>query len=137
MNKNRLYLGISIVSLLLMSLAVFNPFIGRSRVNKEAASDFYQRHPDWIWTANHQNVMIPVTGEAVFSDYFQRHPELSNLKGPGQGASDYAERHPELSAAAANPVDTTDYYFRHPELSVSAAQNSIDLTDYYFRHLQQ
>ena len=115
MNKKLLLIVIGAVSLLLMGLAVFNPLSGSTSAHKEAASDFYQRHPDWIWTANRQNAIIPMTGEAAFPDYFERHREL-------------------IPANTSN-VDLTDYYFRHPELSASAAQGSIDLTDYYFRHI--
>jgi hypothetical protein len=93
MYKTRLFLGISVVSLLLMGIAVFNPLLGNSSAESEAASDFHQRHPDWIWTVNHQNVVIPVTGEEAFPDYHQRHPELS--------------------ARAESLIDLTDYYFRH------------------------
>lgn len=110
MNKNQLFLAISVVSLLLMGVAVFNPFNGNSSSAIEAASDFHQRHPDWIWTVNRQNVSIPVTGEAAFPDYFQRHPELI--------------------ASAAASKDMTDYYFRQQ----SFVKNGLDLTDYYFRH---
>ncbi len=157
MNKNRLFLGISIVSLLMMGLVMFNPFTAKSAAKGADPSDFQQRHPDWIWTTNRQNSVIPITGGAAFpdyyerhpelsemavngsgaSDYFERHPELSNLAALGQGASDYFERHPELVPAVKSNVDLTDYYFRHPELSLSAAQSSIDLTDYYFRHINQ
>lgn len=113
MYKNRLLLGISAVSLLLMGLAVFNPFAASSRVSKVAASDFHQRHPDWIWTTNRENAVLPDTGEAAFPDYHQRHPELLSIEGLGDGASDYFERHPELSARSESSVDLTDYYFRH------------------------
>jgi hypothetical protein len=113
MYKNRLFLGISIVSLLLMGLVVFNPFSRHSRLDRQEANDFYQRHPDWIWTANNQKNVIPITGNEEFPDYFQRHPELSSLERLGQGVSDYFERHPELIPPTKNSVDTTDYYFRH------------------------
>jgi hypothetical protein len=114
MNKNHLFFGISAIVLLLMGLAIFKPFTANTRVNREVASDFYQRHPDWIWKADTQNILIPVTGEAAFPDYFQRHPEQVNLAALGEGASDYFERHPELVRAPRSDVDLTDYYYRHP-----------------------
>jgi hypothetical protein len=113
MNKNHLFLGISVISLVLMGLVVSNPFLGNNHVSSGAASDFYQRHPDWIWTTNHQNAIVPMTGHAAYPDYFQRHPELSSLTALGQGASDYFERHPELIPAAKGDVNLTDFYFRH------------------------
>ncbi len=113
MNKNRMFLGVAVLSLLIMGLAVFRPLGKSAHVNRDVASDFYQRHPDWIWTANRQNDLIPVTGDAAYTDYFQRHPELSNLAELGQGASDYFERHPELIPTQKSEVDLTDYYFRH------------------------
>jgi hypothetical protein len=115
MNKNHLFFGISAIALLLMGLAIFNPFKANTRVNREVASDFYQRHPDWIWKADPQNALIPVTGDSVFPDYFQRHPEQVDLAALGQGASDYFERHPELVQAPKSDLDLTDYYCRHPD----------------------
>ncbi len=65
MNKNRLYLGMSIVSLLLMSLAVINPFTGSSWVNKDAASDLYQQHPE---------LSVSAAQDAIdLTDYYFRH----------------------------------------------------------------
>jgi hypothetical protein len=113
MNRNRLFLGIAVVSLLLMGLAVFHPLGRSSYANREIASDFYERHPDWVWTVNKQNAVIPITGNEAYPDYFQRHPELSSLERLGQGASDYFERHPELIPTPKSEVDLTDYYFRH------------------------
>jgi hypothetical protein len=137
MNKNYLFLGISAISLVLMGLVVFNPFTGNSRVNGAAAGDFYQRHPDWIWTTNRQNALIPTTRDAAFPDYFQRHPELAGIAANGSGASDYFERHPELIQSSKQGVDTSDYFLRHSELNASAADAPIDVTDYYFRHLSK
>ena len=114
MNKNRWFLAISVVSLLVMGMAVFSPFSRKSPATTGESSDFYQRHPDWIWKVNDQSANIPVTGEQAFPDYFQRHPVLI--------------------APAEASVDTTDFYFRHPELS-STSDGSVDLTDYYFRHI--
>jgi hypothetical protein len=134
MNKNRLFLAISAVSLLVMGMAVFSPFSRKSPATTRDTSDFYQRHPDWTWTVNQQNAVLPVTGEQAFPDYFQRHPELTVPSVIGIGASDYFQRHPVLIAPAEASVDTTDYYFRHPERSSTSASH-VDLTDYYFRHI--
>jgi len=134
MKKNQLFLAVTAVSLLLMGLVAFNPFRVISSVKKEAASDFYQRHPDWIWTVNNQNAVIPITGDAEYPDYYQRHPELSLPAKIESGYSAYFERHPELSALAGTSVDTSDYYLRHPELS-NTFDGNIDLADYYFRHI--
>jgi hypothetical protein len=110
MFKNRFLLILGALSLLLLALAVVEPLSKPARL--EAASDFYQRHPDWIWETSNENILIPLTGDAAFPDYY--------------------ERHPGLSAAAEISVDTTDYVFRHQELFSPA--RLIDLTDYYFRH---
>jgi hypothetical protein len=107
MFKNRFLLVLGIVSILLVSLAVSSFRTNAFPSNREAASDFYQRHPNWTWSAS--------APAADYSDYFQRHPELVQPM--------ILER------------DTSDYALRHPDLSVSAAAASLDLTDYYFRHI--
>ena len=112
MQNNRFILVVSILSLLLVTMAVSKPFSKAAPERINEASDFYQRHPDWTWKINDTNAVIPVTGNSAFPDYYQRHPEL---RAPS-----------EMS------IDTTDYVFRHPELLVPVRQ--IDLTDYYFRH---
>jgi hypothetical protein len=112
MFTNRFIFVLSVLSLLLVTLAVSKPFSKASPERINEATDFHQRHPEWTWAINNQNVVIPITGDSVFPDYYQRHPEL---------------RAPvEIS------IDTTDYVFRHPELI--APVRHIDLTDYYFRH---
>ena len=128
MFKNRILLVLGVISLLSVSMAVSYP---RSNAS-QAASDFYQRHPDW--TINLPNVVIPVTGDSAFPDYFQRHPELSVSTVIGQGASDYFQRHPELTVSSILGLGASDYFQRHPELIVPSAGTSVDLTDYYFRH---
>ena len=112
MFKNRFLLVLGVISLLSVTMAISYPRSNSSSTADQAASDFYQRHPDWTWAINDQNAVIPLTGDSAFPDYYQRHPELSVPV--------------EIS------VDTTDYYFRHPELSASV--KSVDLTDYFFRH---
>jgi hypothetical protein len=126
MFKNRFLLVLGIVSLLLVSMAI-SSFRSKavSPSNREAASDFYQRHPNWTWSAS--------APAAPFPDYFQRHPELIAASVNGAGASDYFQRHPKLTALAIPARDTSDYYLRHPESS--AVGSSVDLTDYYFRHI--
>jgi hypothetical protein len=89
------------------------PLSNASLAAGQTASDFYQRHPDWMWAVNDQNNVIPVTGDLAFPDYFMRHPELT--------------------APAEESVDMTDYFFRHPELR-EVTTKIVDLTDYYFRH---
>lgn len=123
MFKKRFLFVLSIVSLLLVSMAIssFRSSAPPSAKN-EAASDFYQRHPDWTWA-------IAAPAPAA-SDYFQRHPELTAPSIIGMGASDYLQRHPELIARPAVPTDLTDYYFRQQ----TQIGNESDLTDYYFRH---
>lgn len=96
MFKSRFILVLAVLSLVLTTMAVSNPFSGASPAIDQGATDFYQRHPDWTWAINDQNAVIPVTGDSAFPDYHQRHPELSGPR--------------EIS------VDTTDYFFRHPEL---------------------
>jgi len=111
MIKNRIILVLGVLSLVLVTMAVSYPRSSASLAADQAASDFYQRHPDWTWAVP-APAAIPVTGDAAFPDYYQRHPELSS---PVEAS-----------------IDTTDYYFRHPELRSPA--KSIDLTDYFFRH---
>jgi hypothetical protein len=90
-----------------------SPRSNASLAADQTASDFYQRHPDWMWGINDQNTVIPVTGDLAFPDYFMRHPELT--------------------VPAEESVDMTDYFFRHPELH-EVTTKIVDLTDYYFRH---
>jgi hypothetical protein len=108
MNKSRILLVLSVISLLSVTMAVS---YSRSNVS-QAASDFYQRHPTWTWTINNSNIGIPVTGISASPDYFQRHPELI-ARGPAS-------------------IDLTDYYFRQQALKSTG--KAVDLTDYYFRH---
>ena len=129
MFKNRFLLVLGAISLLLVTMAVSKP---RSNASP-AASDFYQRHPDWTWAINDQNVVSPATGDSAFPDYFQRHPELSAPVAISIDTTDYFFRHPELRASTTKSIDLTDYFFRHPELR-SASLNEADMTDYYFRH---
>jgi hypothetical protein len=132
MFKNRFLLVLGVISLLSVTMAISYPRSNASSTADQAGSDFYQRHPDWTWAVNDQNVVIPVTGDSAFPDYYQRHPELSVPAVLGLTASDYFQRHPELTAPAEASVDMTDYYFRHAA-SQSSSRN-IDLTDYFFRH---
>ena len=127
MFKSRFLLVLGIISLVLVSLAISSFRNNATLSNRDAASDFAQRHSNWSWSA--------VAPAAAYSDYAQRHPELSNLS--AQGASDYYERHPNRTSLAVQVPDTSDYFLRHPELNTSAAAVSIDLTDYYFRHLSK
>lgn len=95
------------------------------------ANDFYQRHTDWVSSA--QNIGIPVTGMSESLDYFQRHPELSvSAETTLDLASDFYQRHPELSISVEKSADMTDYFVRHPELR--APMQTIDLSDYFLRH---
>jgi len=112
MFKNRFLLVLGIVSLLLVTMAVSNP----APDEREGASDFYQRHPDWTWVPRDQNVVSPVTGEAAFPDYYQRHPEQRIPVEISSDTTDYFFRHSELRPSAAEAIDLTDYFFRHPEL---------------------
>jgi len=106
MFKSRFLLVLGITSLVLVSLAISSFRSHASLSNREAASDFAQRHLNWTWSA-----AVPA---GAYSDYYERHPELNGLSSLGQAASDYAQRHPELSALAAPvSIDLTDYYFRH------------------------
>ena len=112
MYNNRFILVLGVLSLLLVTLAVSKPFSKAPPERINEAADFHQRHPEWIWTSNDQNAVIPVTGNAAFPDYYQRHPELS--------------------VSVEFSTDTTDYFFRQAALLKS--RQMIDLTDYYFRH---
>jgi hypothetical protein len=132
MFKNRFLLILGVISLLLVTMAVAYPGSKDSLAADQAASDFYQRHPDWTWAVNDQKAVIPVTGDLAFPDYYQRHLELSVPTVLGLTASDYVMRHPELIAPAQVSSDMTDYYFRHSVYLPSS--KVVDLTDYFFRH---
>jgi hypothetical protein len=132
MFKNRFLLILGVISLLLVTMAVAYPGSKDSLAADQAASDFYQRHPDWTWAVNDQKAVIPVTGDLAFPDYYQRHRELTALSIIGLGAPDYFQRHPELTLSGGASVDMTDYYFRHAALQPSS--RNVDLTDYFFRH---
>jgi hypothetical protein len=138
MTTKRFLLIISILSLLLVSLAMTGRFSNApepvdtswpprpdySHLSEKPMvsipnTDFYQRHPEWTWA----------TRDAA-SDYFQRHHEL-RMPGTGIDLTDYINRHPELTISVDASADLTDYYFRQ-ELLPSGP--SIDLTDYFFRH---
>jgi hypothetical protein len=99
MYNNRFILVVGVLSLLLVTIAVSKPFSKAAPQKINEASDFYQRHPESIWTSNDQNAVIPVTGNAAFPDYYQRHPELS--------------------ASVETSIDTTDYFFRHLDRKTS------------------
>jgi hypothetical protein len=107
MTKTGLLIVFGVVALLMISLGITIFRFGTSSANTRAASDFYERHPDWTWS-----VPAPT---AAYTDYFERHPELIIAAVGNSGASDYYERHPELSGYPPTQVDLTDYYFRHPE----------------------
>jgi len=85
MFKNRFLLVLGVISLLSVTMAVSYP---RSNAS-QAGSDFYQRHPAWTWAINHQNAVIPLTGDSAFPDYFQRHTELNLSPIIGLGASEF------------------------------------------------
>jgi hypothetical protein len=116
MFKNRFILVLGVLSLLLVTMAVSNPFSSASPASREGASDFYQRHPDWTWAVNDQSAIVPVTGDAAFPDYYQRHPELRIPVEASVDMTDYYFRHPELRTSTTKSIDLTDYFFRHPEL---------------------
>jgi len=108
MFKNRFLVILGAISLLLVTMAVSKPLSNAS----PDASDFHQRHLDWTWAINDQNVVIPVTGDSAFLDYDQRHPELS--------------------APAEVSVDVTDYFDRH--IASQSSPKTVDLADYFFHH---
>ncbi len=114
MFKNRFVLSISVISLVLVTVALSKSFSGTATASHAAANDFYQRHPDWTQASGAQSAMIPVTGSLDLSDYALRHPELSSPAAAGVDTSDYYWRHPELTQASNSGADQTDYYSRHP-----------------------
>ena len=130
MFKNRFLLVLGVISFLSVTMAVSYPRSSAPLATNQAASDFYQRHPDWTWTVRNANAV----GSSAPSDYFQRHPELTVPSVIGLGASDYFQRHTELIAPSILGLDASDYFQRHPELTVPSAGTSVDLTDYFFRH---
>ena len=131
MFRNRFIVVIGTLSLLLVGMAT-----SYSRLHVatgQGASDFHQRHPDWVWTVRESNVVIPVAGGSEPTDYFQRHPVLIAPPQSSVDLTDYYFRQKALLPAML-AVDLTDYYFRHLELLSPSSTNRY-LTDYYFRHL--
>jgi hypothetical protein len=122
MFKNRFRLVLGLISLAVVSLAISSFRSNGSLSDLEAASDFYQRHPDWTWMVHNPAVDFP--------DYFQRHPERTIPSTLEMGASDYFQRHPELTARPDASSDLSEYYFRQQALKRPGS----DSTDYYFRH---
>ena len=95
---NRFILGL--LSMLLVGMAVSQSRPLVSSATGQAASDFYQRHPDWTWEINNHDAVIPLTGDSAFPDYFQRHAELN--------------------IPVERSIDTTDYFFRHLDKNTSS-----------------
>jgi hypothetical protein len=121
MFKNRflLLLVLGVISILSVSMAGSYARPIASLPADLVDSDFYQRHPDWVWAVNAQNALIPVTRASAFPDYFQRHPELS--------AS------PRINSPILS-LEGSDYFQRHPGLTIPSVEASVDMTDYFFRH---
>jgi hypothetical protein len=114
MSKNRLIFVLTVLSVLIVSVAVSRP-PARSLVSDPAGpSDFFQRHPDWAQTASINKALIPVSGQLAASDYFQRHPEFSRPAAIVVDTSDYILRHTSLLQRT-NGVDNSDYFLRHRE----------------------
>ena len=132
MFKNRFLLVLGVISLLSVTMAVAYPGSNTSFTVDQTDSDFYQRHPNWTWAVNDQNVVIPATDNFAFPDYYRRHRELTIPSSLGLGASDYFMRHPELSISTGDALAASDYFMRHPEAKI-LTQPSADLTDYFFR----
>ena len=100
MHKNRFIPVLGLLSMLLVAMAVSQSRPLVSSATGQAASDFYQRHPDWTWSINRRISIIPATGASAFSDYFQRHLELN--------------------IPVERSIDTTDYFFRHLESTTAS-----------------
>lgn len=112
MYKNRFLLFLGAISILLITLAISKPLSKTSPMRLNENTDFYQRHPDWMWTIGGQEAVIPLTDNLAFPDYYQRHPELSRLADTTTDRSDYFLRHPELIKVN-TAVDLSDYFLRH------------------------
>jgi hypothetical protein len=82
-----------------------------------------------------QTSAVPVTGlSEAASDYYQRHPEL-RLSSPGLAdiTADFYLRHRDWTLAPVTlNAAASDYFQRHPELRTPA--ESTDLADYFQRH---
>lgn len=98
----------------------------------DATGDFYLRHPGWISAKGDPQVIIPVTGSAVYADYFERHPELNRSSMAGLGGSDFFMRHPGWTVPAGISVDLSDYYLRQRALLTTG--EAVNLDDYFLRH---
>jgi len=77
MFKNLFILLFGGMSLLLVMMAVSKPFSTATPVSVAGASDFYQRHLDWILASQGQTAVISVSRGSDLSDYYLRHPELN------------------------------------------------------------
>ncbi len=121
MYKNRFLLFLGAISILLVALAISKPLSKTSPMRLSETTDFYQRHPDWMWAIGGQEAVIPLTGDLAYPDYYQRHPELSKPADTIMDKSDYFLRHPEL-VKVNTAVDLSDYFLRHPELRTRGVQ---------------
>lgn len=117
MFNHRFILIVSVLSLMLVTIAVYDPRSNASLGVEPGASDFHQRHPNWMWEVNVPHALIPVAGMAEFPDYYQRHPELRVSAGMAVDLSDYFLRHRDLLAPTQSD-DLSDYFLRHPEINI-------------------
>ena len=109
MFKNRFILITAVLFVLLVSIAISNPF------SKPPTPT------DLSWPP--RPVIIPMTGANELSDYYQRHSERSISAGSAVDVSDYYMRHPELRIPTES-IDLSDYYQRHSELRDIAAESA-------------
>jgi hypothetical protein len=65
MFKNRFILMVGVLSVLLVTIAVSNPFSNATPASVSGASDSYQRHPDWTRAGNDQAATSPITGQSI------------------------------------------------------------------------
>jgi hypothetical protein len=128
MYKNRFIAVLGVLSLLLVTMAVSQPFSNAPASDLVGANDFYERHPN-------------LNRHAIASDYYQRHSERSESAASiAYMAGDFALRHPAWTVSVQNAVvpvtgrsEISDYFQRHMELSIPAA-SAADLSDYSARH---
>jgi len=149
MFKNRFILVLGVLSLLLVTMAVSQPFSNAptaeelswpprpvivSGVDNTLLSDYYERQAELNPSAGSEDAAN------LANDFYQRHTDWAsglNIGVPVTGISeslDYFQRHPELSmpVEAGAAIDMTDYFVRHPELH--APIENTDLSDYFLRH---
>jgi len=129
-NRNLFVIVALALSMIVIMVLAVAPSAAAPTINKGAASDYAQRHPE---------LSNPAIQKAIGSDYHERHPELihqatgkeidltwpprpdfshlvkkaNQYTAAEQARSDYFTRHPEFKERVSTDIDTSDYFLRH------------------------